>query len=308
MSGSVSTGYGRRVHRLGSMDLVTRHRRISVSGVDTFYREAGPESAPVLLLPHGYPASSYAYRRLLPALADRWRLIAPDFPGSGYSSDPTDFDYDFTGFADWLAAFAAAVGVGSHHALWLHDFGSQIGLRYAIQHPDRVAALIISNGDIYEDTLGPGYDPLRRYWRDPSLEHLSTIQAAVSADGFREEVLNDVRSDLVDRISPEMWTLHWSLMNDQRRDIAVRVIAGLRDNVSWFDRYQAYLREHQPPTLLLWGPQDRYMPEPSARAYLRDLPDAELHLLDAGHWVLETQLEESVRLLRPFLDRVLPSD
>lgn len=280
------------------------HRRIDVAGVDTFYREAGPSDAPVLLLPHGYPASSFAYRRLLPAMADRWRLVAPDFPGSGYTVDPEDFPYNFDGFARWLAQFADALGI-QHHALWLHDFGSQIGLRYAISHPQRVTALVISNGDIYEDTLGAGYETLRKYWADSTLTNLAPIQAAVSEEGFRAEILNDGRPELVERIAPEMWALHWKLMTDHRRDIAVRVIAGLRDNLAWFDRYQAYLREHQPPTLLLWGPHDRYMPEASARAYQRDLPDAEVHLLDAGHWVLETQFDQSVTLLRDFLKRVL---
>lgn len=282
----------------------TRHRRISVDGIDTFFREAGPPDAPVLLLPHGYPASSFAYRRLLPALADRWRLIAPDFPGCGYTADPEDFSYDFDGYAHWLSAFAETLGV-DRHALWLHDFGSQIGLRYAIAHPERIAALVISNGDIYRDALGPGYDLLRRYWDDPSLENLAAIRAGVSSVGFREEILNDVGEELAERIPPDMWELHWRLMTDRRRDIAVRIIAGLRDNLAWFPRYQAYLRDHRPPTLLLWGPQDRYMPEESARAYLRDLPEAELHLLEAGHWVLETAFEECVAVIRPFLDRVL---
>jgi len=280
----------------------TVHRRLRIAGVDAFIREAGPVEAPVLVLPHGYPCSSFAYRNLLPALADRWHLIAPDFPGSGYSSDPDGFPYDFDGFADWLAAVVDEFGV-ERHSLWLHDFGSQIGLRYAMAHPERITALVISNGDIYQDALGPGYDVLRRYWEDPTPEHLLPIRDAVSADGFRQEILNDLPPRLAARVPPDMWELHWALTTPARRDIAVRVIAGLRDNLEWFPRYQRYLREDHPPTLLLWGPQDRYMPEESARAYLRDLPDAEVHLLDAGHWVLETAFEESVQLLRDFLDR-----
>ena len=288
------------------MAALTRHRRIDVAGVDTFVREGGPEDAPLLLLPHGYPCSSYAYRGLIPALADRWRVVAPDFPGCGLSSDPVDFSYDFDGYAVWLADLVDVLQpVGGGHALWLHDFGSQIGLRYAMAHPDRITALVISNGDIYADTLGPGYQGLREYWADPSLTNLATIQSAVSAEGFRDEVLNDLPERLAERVPPEMWDWHWSLMTPARRDVAVRVIAGLRENVQWFPRYQAYLREQRPPTLLLWGPHDRYMPEASAHAYLRDLPDAEIHLLDAGHWVLETALEECTPLLRSFLDRHL---
>jgi pimeloyl-ACP methyl ester carboxylesterase len=275
------------------------HRRIKVAGADAFYRESGPAGAPVLLLPHGYPASSFAYRRLLPALGDTWRVVAPDFPGSGYSEDPEEFEYSFDGFAAWLDEFVEALGI-TRHGLWLHDFGSQIGLRYAIARPERITAIVISNGDIYEDTLGPGYDVLRRYWSEPTPENFAPIRAAISRDGFRHEVLNDVGPDLAERIAPEMWELHWALMTDRRKEIAASVIAGLRENVTWFPRYQKYLREAQHPALVLWGENDEYMPRESALAYARDLPDAEFHILDAGHWVLETHFEECLRLLRPF--------
>jgi pimeloyl-ACP methyl ester carboxylesterase len=135
-------------------------------------------------------------------------------------------------------------------------------------------------------------------------EGLAKLREFVSFDHFRDEFLNDVRPDLAERIPPDLWELHWPLMTEQRRENAVRIIYDLKDNLEWFPRYQAYLREHRPPTLILWGPQDGYMPEESARAYLRDLPDAELHLLDGGHWLLETNLAEAVDLTRDFLTRV----
>jgi pimeloyl-ACP methyl ester carboxylesterase len=280
-----------------------RHRTININGVEIFYRDAGPQDAPVVLLPHGYPCSSFQFRNFMPALADRWRLIAPDFPGCGYSDTPEAFAYDFDGYTDLLDRFTERLGA-RRFAIYLHDFGSQIGLRLAIRRPEQIAALIIQNGDIYEDALGPKYEPLKEFWRNPTSKRRAKLAEAVTEEGFKEEFLNDVRDDLAERIPPDLWRLHWSLMTPQRREIAVRVIAGLKDNLAWFSKYQAYLREHRPPTLIVWGPQDGYMPERSAQAYLRDLPDAELHLLDGGHWALETNLDEIVNLTRDFLERV----
>jgi pimeloyl-ACP methyl ester carboxylesterase len=257
-----------------------------------------------LLLPHGYPCSSYQFRNLMPSLADRWHLIAPDFPGSGYSATPDDFPYDFDGYADFLDRLTAQLRI-ERFALYLHDFGSQIGLRLAIKRPERVAALIIQNGDIYEDTLGPKYAGLQAYFRNPTAEAKAELGQAISEAGFKEEFLNAVDASVGQRIAPDLWQLHWSLMTPRRRQIALELIAGLKENLAWFPRYQAYLRERRPPTLIVWGPQDGYMPEQSARAYLRDLPDAELHLLDdGGHWLLETHLAQVVALTRDFLARV----
>lgn len=231
------------------------HRHVDLNGLKIFYREAGPRDAPALLLPHGYPCSSYQYRRLLPALADRWHLLAPDYPGFGYSDtpDPSAFGYDFDAYATFLDRFAASQGL-KRYALYLHDYGSQIGLRLAIRAPERVTALIVQNGDIHEDALGPKYAAIKRYWNDPSP--------------------------------------------------AVQLMEGLKANLAWFPKYQRYLREHRPPTLIVWGPRDGYMPEASARAYLRDLPDAELHLTDGGHWLLESHFDEVLPIIRNFLDRV----
>ncbi len=279
------------------------HRRISFDGIDVFYREAGTRGAPAILLPHGYPCSSYQYRNLLPALADRYHLIAPDFPGFGYSGTPPDFTYDFDGYADFLDAFASAQKV-RRFSLYLHDYGSQIGLRLAIKHPERIQALIIQNGDIYEDVLGPKYAFLKEYFAHPTREGRKKLQDAVSEEGFKEEFLNQVSQDVAARIPPDLWKLHWPLMNSpERRGIMVSLMENLKENLEWFPRYQSYLREHRPPTLIVWGPQDGYMPEESARAYLRDVPDAELHLIeDGGHWLLETHLAEVTERVSAFLE------
>jgi pimeloyl-ACP methyl ester carboxylesterase len=284
------------------IETAVRHRQIDLDGVDCFYREAGPADAPVVLLPHGYPCSSFEFRHYMPALADRWRLLAPDFPGSGYTHAPVGFRHDFDGYAEFLEQFLDRLGV-RRAAIYLHDFGSQIGLRLAIRRPALIAALIIQNGDIYEDQFGPKYRPLQRAFQLPPQDARLELSKAVSLEGFKDEFLNDVRPELAELVSPDLWHLHWSLMTPQRCEIAIRVIAGLKDNLAWFPRYQAWLRQHRPPTLVVWGPQDGYMPEGAARAYLRDLPDAELHLLDGGHWLLETNLAEVVALSRDFLGR-----
>ena len=286
------------------MDTDVRHHRVTVLGVDTFYREAGPEDAPVVVLPHGYPCSSYEFRNLMPRLADRWRLLAPDYPGAGYSATPDDFDYSFDGYADFLDGFVRALGV-ERFVLYLHDFGSPIGARLAIKAPERVAALIIQNGDVpYEDALGPKYAEIEKTWKLPSSEMRQRLAEAITEETFRDEFLNDVGPELAARIPPDLWKLHWLLITPKRREIAVDLIAGLKENRAWFPQHRAYLSEHRPPALIIWGPQDGYMPEKSARAYLRDLPDAELHLLGGGHWLLETHLDEVVALVRDFLSRV----
>ncbi|QDE96238.1 alpha/beta fold hydrolase [Myxococcus xanthus] len=282
------------------------HRTVEVEGLEIFYREAGPEDAPVVLLPHGYPCSSFQFRNLLPALSDAWRLIAPDAPGFGYSATPDSsrFSYTFDGYARFLARFVETLGL-RRYTLYLHDYGSQFGFRLALRAPERVAALIIQNGDIYVDQFGPKYRMLKESWANPTPERRAKLMAAVSEEGFRDEFIGEIPEDLVDRVSPDLWTLSWSLVERfGRKENLVHLLEDQRTTLAWMPRYQAYLREYQPPTLILWGPHDGYMPEGAGRAYLRDVPDAELHVLDAGHWALETHLDEIASRMRGFLLRV----
>jgi len=286
------------------MTATVRHRRIQVGNVDTFYREAGPPDAPAVLLPHGYPCSSYEFRNLMPLLGDRWRLVAPDYPGAGYSATPEDFDYSFDGYAQFLDRFVKTLGL-SRFALYLHDFGSPIGARLAIMAPERIVAQIIQNGDIpYEDALGPKYAEIEETWTLPEAEMRARLAKAIDEETFKEEFLNALDEERADRIPPDLWKLHWSLVTPKRKEVAIDLIAGLKQNRAWFPAHRQYLATHKPPTLIVWGPHDHYMPEKSARAYLRDLPQAELHLLDGGHWLLETHLEEVSGLMRDFLGRV----
>ncbi|WP_181180597.1 alpha/beta hydrolase [Mesorhizobium sp. B2-4-6] len=286
----------------------TVHRYAEIGGRNLFLREAGPEDAPVLLLPHGYPCSSFQFRRLMPALADRWHTIAFDWPGFGYSDtpDPTEFGYDFDAYAEVLADIADAFGV-ERYGLWLHDYGSQIGLRHAIARPEKTMALIIQNGDIYEDVLGPKYKAIKAWWADKSDEKHRPLEEAVSEQGFRKEFIGEVSDEVASRVPPDLWKLHWPLMDTPvRRAVSVGLMEKLEQNLEWFPRYQSFLRERQPSALVVWGPQDGYMPEESARAYQRDLPNAELHLIeDAGHWLLETHFEQVLPLIRDFLQRTL---
>jgi pimeloyl-ACP methyl ester carboxylesterase len=280
------------------------HRSITVDGVDTFYREAGPPDAPIVLLPHGYPASSHVYRGLMAALGDRWRLIAPDLPGFGYSATPSadEFDYTFDAYADFLRRFVDTMNLG-RYAIWLHDYGSQFGLRLALSAPDRVAGLVIQNGDIYEDAFGPKYDFLKESWNDPGPRARRRIADHVTLEGFRSEFVGELPDDVAARISPDLATLHWSLMDSPERIAKlIRLLEDQPSTLAWFPREQAYLREHQPPTLIVWGPHDGYMPERSAMAYRRDLPDAPIHLLGGGHWLVETHLGEVVPLVADFLN------
>lgn len=282
------------------------HRNITINGVNIFYREAGPKDGPVLLLPHGYPCSSFQYRHLMPLLADKWRLIAPDFPGFGYSDTPAeDFDYSFDGYATFLGEFADALHIDTF-ALYLHDYGSQIGFRLAMARPDKITGLIIQNGDIYEDALGPKYDGLKEYWKNPTPQKRQELAGAVSEEGFKKEFIGEISKELVELLPPDLWKLASSqLLTPDRKEIMVGLMEGLKDNLAWMPECQTYLRKYQPPTLIVWGPQDGYMPEESAKAYLRDLPHAELHLLSGGHWLLETHLHEVAPLIRNFLDRRL---
>jgi pimeloyl-ACP methyl ester carboxylesterase len=283
------------------------HRTVDVDGISTFYREAGPPDAPVVLLPHGYPSSSFQFRNLMPRLGDRWRLVAPDLPGFGYTrADRPRFAFTFDAYAEFLERFTVVLGL-TRYAIYLQDYGSQFGLRLAMSAPDRVAGLVIQNGDIYEDQHGPKYQPLKRMWADPSPRALASIAEHVTEEGFRDEFVGEVPDTIADRISPDLWTLSWAQVGrPPGPDNLVHLLADQRSTVDWFPRQQKYLREYQPPTLIVWGPHDGYMPAGAAHAYRRDLPDAELHLLDGGHWLLETHLDEVVTLMRDFLGRVHP--
>lgn len=290
--------------------VAVKHRWTEIDGVNTFYREAGPSDAPVVLLPHGYPASSYVYTGLMAELGDQWRLVAPDLPGFGQSATPApeSFGYTFEAYSRWLQSFVTDLGL-SRYVIWLHDYGSQFGLQLAMWAPGQVAGLVIQNGDIYPHAFGPKYDKLREMWDHPGPDARRGMAAHASLKGFEDEFRSELPEAVQERVPPDLWTLHWALMSTpERLANLVRLLEDQPTTLAWMEEEQAYLREHQPATLIVWGPHDGYMPEKSARAYDADLPDAEVHILGGvhggGHWLLQTHLDEVAPLVRSFLTRL----
>ncbi|MBM7788086.1 alpha/beta fold hydrolase [Tenggerimyces flavus] len=281
------------------------HHTIDVDGIEIFYRQAGPPDAPVVLLPHGYPSSSFQYRMFMRALGDRYHLIAPDYPGFGYSEAPPrdTFTYSFQAYADGLERFTEVLSIDKY-TLYIFDYGSDVGFDLAARHPERIDALIIQNGDLYEDALGPKYQALKELWADPTEDKRAQLRENVTFEGLKEEVLGEVAPDIAQRISPDLWQLSWPIL-ERNREAMVDLFLDLGESIKRYPAYRAALRKLQPPTLIIWGPNDGYMPANSGRAYLQDLPNAEFHLLpDAGHWAIETHLAEIVDLTRDFLGRL----
>lgn len=283
-----------------------RHRTVAVDGLDIFYREGGPADAPTLVLLHGFPAASHQYVRLMERLSDRVHVIAPDYPGFGYSDAPAstndggEFAYTFDHLADVTDAFLASLGIDAFF-LYVFDFGAPIGYRIASRHPKRILGVVAQNGNAYEAGLGPNMQAVRRYWADRAgLEE--AIRGALTLEATRSQHLEGVADrELVD---PDAWTLdqHW-LDQPGRAQIMLDLLYDYQSNVALYPTWQAWMREHQPPMLLPWGRNDRYFPEAGTRAYLDDLPDAELHLLDTGHFALDEQLDIISELVASFIAR-----
>ena len=279
---------------------------MTVDGLDIFYREAGPVAAPTLVLLHGFPAASHQYARLMERLRDRVHVIAPDYPGFGYSSAPTssnaggDFVYTFDHLAEVTDDFLTALGV-QRFFLYVFDFGAPVGFRIATKHPDRVLGLIAQNGNAYEIGLGPNMQPAVQYWSDRAGKE-AEVRGALTLEATRRQHLEGTaHPELVD---PDTWTLdqHW-LDAPGRDQIMLDLLYDYQSNVALYPRWQAWLREQRPPVLLPWGRNDQFFPEAGARAYLDDVPDAELHLLDTGHFALDEQLETIAHLATGFIAR-----
>jgi pimeloyl-ACP methyl ester carboxylesterase len=283
------------------------YRNVEIDGVRVFYREAGPTDAPTLLLLHGFPSSSHMYRDLIPGLADRYHLVAPDYPGFGYSDfpDPSGFAYTFDAYARLIDRFVQRLGL-ERHALYIQDYGAPIGLRLALLAPDRVSALIVQNGNAYEEGLSADWDALKDHWCDPTPASRERLRGWLSAEGIRQQYTAGLAAEQAARISPDTWTLDWALLNRPGNiDVQLDLFGDYRSNVALYPQFQRFLSERQPPTLIVWGRHDPFFTRAGAEAYRRDVPDAELHLLDAGHFALETHAAEITRLMREFLARRL---
>lgn len=287
--------------------LVVRHRRIVVNGVELFYREAGRSDAPAILLLHGFPTSSHMFRHLIPALADDYRVVAPDYPGFGFSEfPPADrFTYSFAAFAELIAAFTDAVGL-RRHALYIQDYGAPVGLRLALLRPDRITALISQNGNAYAEGLSPAWAPLKAYWNDPSAANRKVLEGWLGPSGTELQYTAGVPKDQLERLAPDSWTLDWAhLDRPGNREMQIALFGDYRHNVELYPRFQSWMRASQPSALIVWGRNDPFFTTAGALAFRRDLSGAEVHLLDGSHFLLQTHGPQVTQLIRNFLHNVL---
>jgi pimeloyl-ACP methyl ester carboxylesterase len=286
----------------------TFHRSAMVDGVRMFYREAGPADGPVVLLLHGFPTSSHMFRNLMPLLADKYRVIAPDYPGFGQSDAPDrrQFDYGFGKYADMVDALLGQLDA-RRYAMYVMDYGAPVGYRLALKHPERVSALIVQNGNAYQEGLTEFWDPMRKYWASGSAKDREALSGLVALEATRFQYTDGVRD--LSRIDPDNWTLDQALLDRPgNKEIQLELFYDYRTNVPLYPQFQQFFRDRKPPTLIVWGGNDKIFPVAGALAYRRDLPDAEFHVLDTGHFALEDKLDEMAPLIRDFLDRkVAPS-
>ena len=285
--------------------LTTVHR-VEADGVSVFYREAGPADAPVVLLLHGFPASSFQYRELIPRLADKYRVIAPDLPGFGFTEVPEtrQYKYSFDALAKTMVAFTDALGL-KRYALYVFDYGAPTGFRLAMAHPERVTAIVSQNGNAYEDGLGDAWAPIRKYWRDPSGANREEVRkAAVSFEGIKFQYVHGVPNP--EAIKPEGYWLDYALVNRPgNTDIQLDLFLDYQNNVKLYPKFQEYFRKAKPPLLAIWGKNDPFFIPPGAEAYKRDIPNATVQFLDTGHFALETHVDEIAAAVRELLQKAV---
>ncbi len=281
----------------------TLHKTIDIDGVEIYYREAGPADAPTILLLHGFPTSSHMFRELIPALSDSYHLIAPDYPGFGNSAQPSmkDFDYSFDNLAKVMEKFVAKVGV-KKYSVYLMDYGAPIGFRLAAKNPDQVTALIVQNGNAYEEGLREFWNPIRTYWNERTAENAKPLAGFISHDGVKWQYTHGVRN--TETISPDNWNVDLRhLTREGNPSIQLALFYDYKNNIPHYPEWQAYFRKHQPPTLIVWGKNDHIFPAEGAHPYKRDLKDLEFHLLNTGHFALEEDGQLIASTIRAFLDK-----
>lgn len=286
----------------------TLYKSRQVGDAEVFYREAGQADAAAILLLHGFPTASHMFRDLMPLLSDRYRVIAPDLPGFGQTKTPPRgrFDYSFEQLADVIEAFIEALSLG-RYALYIFDYGAPVGLRLAMRHPERVTAIISQNGNAYVEGFSDQWGPWEAYWRDASNANREACRPSLSPDTIR--IWQYGTGADPELLSPDGYELDIAYMaRPGAEDIQLDLIGDYRTNVALYPDFQAYFRAHRPPLLAVWGRHDPAFVPAGAKAYQRDLPDAEVHLLDAGHFALETHADEIATLILDFLDRVLQID
>ena len=276
-----------------------------VDGHKIFYREAGSETAPAILLLHGFPTSSHMFRNLIPALADRYHVVAPDLPGFGFSDAPDHkrFRYTFDRLAQTIDRFTETIGL-KRHALYVFDYGAPVGLRLALAHPERITAIISQNGNAYEEGLSQGWNPIQKYWKEPTAENRAALRGFLTPETTKWQYVHGTQDQML--VPPEVYELDSAMLARAGNDeIQLDLFLDYASNVALYARFQEYFRTKRPPLLAVWGKNDPFFLPAGAEAFKRDNPDAEVHLYDTGHFALETHHQEIASAIRDFLDRKL---
>lgn len=280
------------------------YRTAKVEGLNLFYREAGPKDAPAVVLLHGFPSSSHMFRALIPVLATRYHVIAPDYPGFGYSDAPAadEFEYTFDRLAKIVDSFLEQKGI-ARYSIYVQDYGSPVGFRLATAHPEKVEAIISQNGNAYEEGLSAFWgEYLKPYWKERNPETEATMRGLLSLEATKMQYLTGVRD--AEQVSPDAWQHDQALLDREgNQEIQLNLFYDYRNNLPLYPTWHEYLRRKRPPVLLVWGKNDEIFIEPGARAFLRDQPEAELHWLDTGHFALEEDAETIGRLMLEFLGK-----
>ena len=277
------------------------HRTAIVEGVKIFYREAGQPEAPAILLLHGFPSSSHMFRNLIPKLADRYHVVAPDLPGFGFSEAPdrTQFQYTFDHLAKIIGGFVETLNL-RRYAIYVFDYGAPVGLRLALAHPESITAIISQNGNAYEEGLSEGWNPIQKYWKEPTEANRAALRDFLKPEATRWQYLHGVSDEAA--VAPESYTLDAALLGrDGNDEIQLDLFLDYASNVALYPRFQAYFREHRPPILAVWGKNDPFFVPPGAEAFKRDVPGADVRLIDTGHFALETHSREIATAIREFL-------
>jgi pimeloyl-ACP methyl ester carboxylesterase len=282
---------------------LTSIRRVEADGVNVFYRAAGDPSAPVVLLLHGYPTSSFMFRELIPRLAERYRVIAPDLPGFGFTEVPAErkYVYTFDSLASTIEAFTEALKL-NRYALYVFDYGAPTGFRLAMAHPERVTAIVSQNGNAYEEGLGDAWGPIRKYWAEPTAENRKVIRDNVlTLEGTRWQYTHGVA--VPESVAPESYTLDMALMERPGNvDIQLDLFLNYASNVKLYPKFQQYFRKSKPPLLAIWGKNDPFFIPAGAEAFRKDLPAAKVQFLDTGHFATETHVAEIASAMRDFFE------
>ena len=280
--------------------------KVDADGVQMFYRAAGEQKAPVVLLLHGFPASSFMFRELIPRLADDYRVIAPDLPGFGFTQVPAErrYAYTFDGLAATIEAFTRALKL-DRYAVYVFDYGAPTGFRLAMAHPERVTAIVTQNGNAYEEGLSEGWNPIQKYWKEPTATNRAALRDFLKPETTKWQYTHGVTEP--DSVPPESYTLDAALLQRPgNEDIQLDLFLDYASNVKLYPKFQEYFRESQPPLLAIWGKNDPFFLPPGAEAFRRDLPKAKIQFLDTGHFALETHVEEIAVAMKGFLASLIP--